>query len=65
MNQYIINCFYKVTRLENNKITFEGKLCEMFDHKYPQYSLSEQRVADQKRAIGNKEIYTSVSKSTK
>lgn len=51
MNQHVMRCYYKITELETNKTVFRKKLYEMFNQRYPDYGLTEQRVADQKRAI--------------
>lgn len=52
MNEHLMRCYYKITKLETNTTNYRSELLPMFLQKYPELShLTEQRLADQNRVI--------------
>jgi hypothetical protein len=51
LNKFIMSSYYKCTQLETDCTLWRKKVYQMFVEKYPNLDVTEQRVADQKRAI--------------
>jgi len=54
MNTFIMCQYYIITKLERIKIGYRRELHYRFTRKYPELEISEQRIADQRRAIVTK-----------
>jgi hypothetical protein len=50
MNTFIMSHYYIITKLETIKIGYRRELYDMFTRQYPEMEISEQRIADQRRA---------------
>lgn len=60
-NEAIIRIYYKITELETNKTVYRTILHQEFTNKYPSLThLTEQRIADQRRAIINNKYINDV-----
>lgn len=51
MNKDVMRCYFKATNLENELTSYRGKMHELFLNEYPNITITEQRVADQRRTI--------------
>jgi hypothetical protein len=51
MNTFIMRQYYIITKLETIKIEYRRELQDRFMRQYPEMDISEQRIADQRRAI--------------
>lgn len=53
---FIMRTYYNITRLETDTTAFRKRLHEAFIRQYPDIPVTEQRIADQKRAIIQKQV---------
>ena len=51
MNTFFMRHCYIITKLETVKIGYRRQLYDRFTRQYPEMEISEQRIADQRRAI--------------
>jgi hypothetical protein len=51
MNMFIMHHYYIITKLETIKIGYRRELHDRFMRRYPEMEISEQRIADKRRAI--------------
>jgi hypothetical protein len=58
MNTFIMRQYYIITKLEIIKIGYRQELHDKFTRQYPEMDVSEQRIADQRRAIVAKNLLT-------
>jgi hypothetical protein len=58
MNTFIMSQYYIITKLETIKIAYRQELHDRFMTQYPEMDVSEQRTADQRRAIVAKNLLT-------
>lgn len=56
VNKYIIRCYFKATNLETDFTTYRSIMYQYFKEKYPHINVTEQRIADQRRAIFKKQL---------
>ena len=58
MNKFIIHSYYMRAKLETDCAAWRHKVHQQFMEKFPGNNISEQRIADRKRAIENKNLLT-------
>jgi hypothetical protein len=58
MNTFVMRQYYIITKLETIKIGYRQELHDKFTRQYPEMDISEQRIADQRRAIVTKNLLT-------
>ncbi|CAH2107788.1 unnamed protein product [Euphydryas editha] len=51
VNLFIMRTYYYITKLETDLTTYRKQLHELFSQNYPKINVTEQRIADQRRAI--------------
>lgn len=51
MNEYIMHCYYSITKNETDMGAYRPLLHQAFLEKYPERQVTQQRIADQKHAI--------------
>ncbi|XP_026323226.1 uncharacterized protein LOC113232673 [Hyposmocoma kahamanoa] len=51
VNMFIMRTYFYITKLETNMTTYRPQLHELFVRQYPEVTVSEQRLSDQRRAI--------------
>ena len=51
VNKFIMRTYYTITSLESNTTAYRNQLYQQFVTQYPQYQVTEQRIADQRRTI--------------
>ena len=51
INEFILREYYLITKLETDTVAYRQKLHEAFTRTYPDAEITEQRLADQRRAI--------------
>lgn len=51
VNMFIMRTYFHITKLETDMTTYRQQLHELFTQQYPEVTVSEQRISDQRRVI--------------
>ncbi|XP_063891684.1 uncharacterized protein LOC135117143 [Helicoverpa armigera] len=60
VNTFIMRTYFHITKLETDMTTYRQQLHELFTRQYPEISVSEQRISDQRRTIVRNKLLSQV-----
>lgn len=61
MNEIVMRCYYIATNLETDLTLYRANMYQLFRKYYPQLEVTEQRIADQRRAIMERKLLTEMT----